>query len=82
MKLEEENRVTSEYAKRLLGLQIATVEASNNVVFVDLETRWTSKMEGERLKKHHWRKHWHWFGLLRSHAQIFVNDTEVDSIFR
>lgn len=31
------------------------------------------------LKRRHWRKSWQWFGLIRKHAQLVVDDTHVRS---
>lgn len=34
-------------------------------------------MQGPGLKSWHWRKSSQWFGMLRSHAQLVLEDSEV-----
>lgn len=29
------------------------------------------------LTKRHWRKHWQWFEIMRSHAQLVADDEHV-----
>lgn len=43
--------------------------------------RWNDKMETSNFKKHHWRKTSQWFSCTRKHAQIIVDDTEVNDAF-
>lgn len=38
-------------------------------------------METDTLKRTHWRKSSQWMMLIRQHAMVAVNDTEVDRAF-
>ncbi len=38
-------------------------------------------METLHFKKHHWRKTSQWFSLLPHHAQLVVEDEEVNDVF-
>ena len=40
------------------------------------------RREYGRIKIEHWRKHMHWFSLVRFHAELVVNDTEVSRSWR
>ena len=44
--------------------------------------RWIDRMASEHLTKENWRKSSQWFALTRAHAQIVVEDTIIDAIFR
>lgn len=44
--------------------------------------RWIDRMANEHLSKDHWRKSSQWFALTRAHAQLVVDDTIIDGIFR
>ena len=44
--------------------------------------RWSDKMETPHMKKSHFRKNWTRFGLLRTHAETVLADTEVATSFR
>ncbi|KAK9815960.1 hypothetical protein WJX74_007174 [Apatococcus lobatus] len=44
--------------------------------------RWSEAMETPRMKKVHFRKNWTRFGLLRTHAETVLADTEVATSFR
>lgn len=39
-------------------------------------------MASEHLTKDMWRKSSQWFAVSREHAQIYVDDTIIDPIFR
>lgn len=38
------------------------------------------RREAGRIPVEKWRKHMHWFSLLRFHAELVANDTEVQSL--
>ena len=46
------------------------------------ERRWIHRMDSPFLHLEHWRKSSQWFAVSRAHADIIVNDPNVDPIFR
>ena len=44
--------------------------------------RWIDRMASNHLSKDMWRKSSQWFALTRAHAQVIVDDTIIDGIFR
>ena len=44
--------------------------------------RWSDKMKTEHMNSSHWRKSSQWFALQRKHAEIVVNDQEVEESFK
>lgn len=44
--------------------------------------RWQDGMNSKHLNSDMWRKSSEWFGLTRAHAELFANETIVDTAFR
>jgi Core-2/I-Branching enzyme len=48
---------------------------------VDMPYRWSDRMKTDHMNATHWRKSSQWFALQRKHAEIVVNDKEVEEKF-
>ncbi|KAL4537779.1 hypothetical protein Ndes2437B_g08880 [Nannochloris sp. 'desiccata'] len=48
----------------------------------DMPWRWSDRMKTEHMNATHWRKSSQWFALQRKHAEIVVNDEEVEDSFK
>jgi hypothetical protein len=50
------------------------------------DSRWSPRMatyfSAPLLRKHHWRKSWQWWELTRAHAELVLQDTAIDDVFR
>ncbi|KAK9823942.1 hypothetical protein WJX72_006544 [[Myrmecia] bisecta] len=44
--------------------------------------RWTDRMDFEELHWWHWRKSSQWFAITREHAQVVLNDTTINAVFK
>jgi hypothetical protein len=47
----------------------------------DMPYRWSERMKTGHMNSSHWRKSSQWFALQRKHAEIIVNDDEIERSF-
>ncbi|PRW05935.1 beta-1,6-N-acetylglucosaminyltransferase enzyme [Chlorella sorokiniana] len=62
--------------QQLVAEDKSRINVCRNAAPTDVR-RWTWRMSGPALKSWHWRKSSQWFGMLRSHAQLVLEDSEV-----
>jgi len=48
----------------------------------DMPHRWSERMKTKHMNATHWRKSSQWFALQRKHAEIVVEDEEIEESFR
>lgn len=67
------------FRSALLGFNKSVVNACDfGANQMETETRWRPGLESVGLVKSNWRKSATWFALLRSHAEVFANETKME----